>query len=212
MTEARPQARPPRNQKKKKSSWPLWAAISAVLTLFAVLPVLSVIEKNRSLNPVASTTTSSSTSPSAASATPQVADSATTEGPVGTSFTLTSDDGTSYDVTLIKIVDPARGADEFSTPSDSSRFVGAVFSITGRAGHSSDNANNDALLVGSDGQDYQSDFSQIKGYTNFNGGDWNVGVGKTVTGAVTFQVPKGVTVQSIQWGGLFASTPASWNT
>jgi len=131
-------------------------------------------------------------------------------GPVGTPFTDTDSSGNVMGVTLVQIIDPAPGANEFATPNNGSRFVGAKFKITGQSGTFSDDANNDAVIVGSDGQSYTADFDDIAGCTNFNGGDFTVTPGASSTGCVTFQVPQNVKVASVEWGGEFGGTPATW--
>ena len=70
---------------------------------------------------------------------------------------------------------------------------GIVFRIKALKGSPQDeDANNDAVIVGSNGQTYSADFDDIAGYTNFDKGTIQVAQGDTVTGAVTFQVPNGV--------------------
>jgi hypothetical protein len=140
----------------------------------------------------------------------------TLTGPLGTVFTVTSTDNSgnpvSYDVTADKVLDRATGADEFSTPDPGNRFVGVKFTIAGDAGYSTDDANNDAVLQGSDGQVYTADFNSISAGTNFNSGDFSVTAGRTQTGWVTFQVPDGVSVTSVQWQpGLGDQQPATWD-
>ena len=95
-------------------------------------------------------------------------------GPVGTVYTVTGQSGGKMSVTLTKVIDPAPGADQFNTAGNGNRFVGAVFTITGISGTLSDDANNDATLIGSNGQTYSADFDSIAGYTNFNNGEYNV--------------------------------------
>jgi hypothetical protein len=70
----------------------------------------------------------------------------------------------------------------------------------------------DAVLVGGNGQHYQADFDAIAGYANFDSGTIHVAQGDTVTGAVTFQMPDGVTISRVQWDTLsgFGST-VEWN-
>jgi hypothetical protein len=117
----------------------------------------------------------------------------------------------SYDVTATRILDPARGADEFTTPDKGKRFVGVQFKITGKTGYSTDNANSDASINGTDQQVYQADFSSISAGTNFNSGDFSVTAGRTQTGWVTFQIPRGVKVDTVQWqAGFSDSQPATW--
>ena len=110
--------------------------------------------------------------------------------------------GDTYRVTLVKIIDPAQGADQFNSPDSGKRFVGAVFEIKALKGSLQDeNANNDAAVIGSNGQTYHADFDAIGGYTNFSNGSIKVAQGDTATGAVTFQVPNGIKVTELQWTG-----------
>jgi hypothetical protein len=133
-------------------------------------------------------------------------------GPIDTTYTVTDQSGNEMSVTLTQVIDPAQGADQFTTPHSGNRFVGAVFSVKGINGTFSDDANNDATLIGSNGQTYTADFDSIAGYTNFNNGEYNVSAGEGSVGAVTFQVPLAVTVTKIEWsanGGL-GGAPAEW--
>ncbi len=88
-----------------------------------------------------------------------------------------------------------------------------MFTIQGITGSSSDDANNDATLIGSNGQTYTADFNAIAGYTNFNNGDYTVSAGENSVGAVTFQVPVAVTVTKIERSatGDYASFAAGYN-
>jgi hypothetical protein len=131
-------------------------------------------------------------------------------GPVGTPYTDTDAQNNEMSVTLTQVIDPAQGANEFDTPDNGNRFVGAKFKIAGMSGSYSDDANSDAVVIGSDGQSYTPDFNDIAGCTNFNAGAFSVSPGTSATGCVAFQVPQGVTVASVQWGGGFGGTPATW--
>jgi hypothetical protein len=139
-----------------------------------------------------------------------------TTGPLGTSFTVTTQDNSgndvSYHVTAKQVLDPATGSDEFNTPAAGKRFVGIQLTILGAAGYSHDDANNDAAIMGSNGQTYTSDFSTLSAGTNFNAGNFSVSAGQRTTGWVTFQLPKGVSVASVQWqADVFnGNPPATW--
>jgi hypothetical protein len=133
-------------------------------------------------------------------------------GAVGATFTLDDGTGSAYRVTLVKTIDPARGADQAGPPDSGKRFVGLVFTIRALSGDlQGEDANNDAVLVGAGGQKYPAALSGIAGYTNFNHGAIQAAPGETVTGAVAFQVPDGVTVSTIQWTALSGFGPmAEW--
>jgi len=134
-------------------------------------------------------------------------------GVTGASFSLNDGGGISYQVTLVKVIDPAQGANQFSTTGSGKRFVGLVFRIKGLTGSpQGEDANNDAVLVGADGRVYQADLNGIAGYTNFDDGAIHVTPGQTVTGAVAFQVPASVTVSTVQWTALSGFGPmVEWN-
>lgn len=125
----------------------------------------------------------------------------------GSYFDVQDASGNTYRITLVKVIDPAQGADQFNTPDSGKRFVGAVFGIKALKGSpQNEDANIDAVIVGSNGQSYTADFSDIAGYTNFNSGTIQVAQGDTTTGAVTFQVPDEVKVTEVQWTpGAFGS-------
>jgi Domain of unknown function (DUF4352) len=112
--------------------------------------------------------------------------------------------------TLTQVMDPAQ-VGPYTTPTNGDRFVGAKFTIVGVSGTFSSDADLDATLIGSDGQTYSPDFSALAGCTNFNHGTYSVTPGASTTGCVAYQVPTGVHVAQIQWGGFLNSgAPASW--
>jgi hypothetical protein len=144
-----------------------------------------------------STTPSGDTSSLGSASTPAVSSIR-----VDSYFDVADISGDTYRVTLVKIIDPAQGADQFNTPDSGKRFVGAVFEIKVLKGSlQNENANNDAAVIGSNGRTYNADFDAIGGYTNFSNGSIKVAQGETATGAVTFQVPDGIKVTKLQWTG-----------
>jgi hypothetical protein len=124
-------------------------------------------------------------------------------GRIGSSFELKDGSGNLYRVTLTKVVDPAKGENQFTVADAGKRFVGLVFRVKALTGSPQDeDANNDAVIIGSNGQSYSADFDGIAGYTNFDHGAIHVSKGETVTGSVTFQLPKDVKVSTVQWTAL----------
>lgn len=121
-------------------------------------------------------------------------------GTVGSSFNVQDDSGDTYQVTLVKVIDPAKSADQFITIGRGDRLVGIVFRITALAGSpQGEDANLDATAVGSDGQAYKAVFDRIVGYTNFEVGVIHAAQGEMVIGAVTFQLPQYVKVVEVRW-------------
>jgi len=119
-------------------------------------------------------------------------------------------DGASF--TLLRVIDPAAGASQYTTPNAGFRFVGLKFAIknNGSAGIS-DNANSDAVIIGTDDQSYTADFNAIAGCTNFNYGDYKLFSGDRVVGCVTFQIPNRVRVFKVEYTPTgFNSTTGIW--
>jgi hypothetical protein len=133
-------------------------------------------------------------------------------GTIGSAFDVGDGKGNVYRVTLVKVIDPARGADQLISPGRGKRFVGLVFSVKAMTGSPQDeDANNDAVVVGN-GRTYSAGFAAITGYTNFDHGAIRVAQGETVTGSVTFQLPKAVPVTRVRWTALSGfGSAVEWN-
>ena len=124
------------------------------------------------------------------------------------------DNGVKYSVTLVNVIDPARGADQFTTPQSGYRFVATLFRITDTGnGATSDDANSDATVIGSNDQTYSADFNDVAECTNFNSGSYQLDPGQSATGCVVFQVPNGVGVKRVDWSpsGGFGASFGEWN-
>lgn len=186
--------------------------VAALIGVIGVL-VLSLSSSTSSSTSSSPAVVGVSGSSAAGSAGSSPAAAGSTSGGVGTSFTTQDNSGHTYRVTLVKIIDPAQGANQFYTAAAGKRLVGAVFTITAVQGTPQDeDANLDATMVGGNGQSYTADFAQIAGYTNFSYGTIKVSQGQSVTGAVTFQIPTGVQVTRVQWtGGAFGNNAVTWN-
>jgi hypothetical protein len=134
-------------------------------------------------------------------------------GKIGSHFDLADGGGNIYRVTLVKVIDPAKGAGHVNAPDGGKRLVGLIFKVKALAGSpQNEDADNDAVVVGGNGQTYSADFDQIAGYTNFEDGAIHVAQGETVTGSVAFLVPNGVTVSNAQWTALSGfGSAVEWN-
>jgi hypothetical protein len=198
-----PYGPPPERKKRHLGRWILLGLVGLV----ALIIIISVAASGGS---GVSTTPSGAqaTAKAAGSTSPPTAGSAAPAG-TGTYFDVQDGSGNTYRVTLDKVIDPAQGADQFTQADNGNRFVGTVFTIQAVNGSPKDeDANSDAAIIGSNGQTYTADFNNIAGYTNFSDGQINVAQGQQSTGAVTFQLPKGVKATKVQWtpAGGFGST------
>jgi hypothetical protein len=131
---------------------------------------------------------------------------------VGTTFTASDGNGNTYHVTLLKVIDPAHGANQYNNPPAGKRLVAAVFRLTGTGPSASDDANNNATLLGANQQVYEADFETISAYTNFNAGVFSVASRQTQIGAVVFEVPQRLKVTEVQWTtSSFNGTVSTWH-
>jgi hypothetical protein len=135
-------------------------------------------------------------------------------GPLGTTFTVTiqndSGQNVSYDVTATR-VDQHAPLGAYETLSNPAVHLAAVrFTIKGVAGQESDDANSDAVAIGTDTTEYQSTFTGTADGGNFSSGEFEVSPGQSVSGWVTFEVPAGQTVKSVQWQPGFNNGAATW--
>lgn len=124
---------------------------------------------------------------------------AATAAHVGSALAVKDQQGNPALITLVKLIDPATGANEASTPDAGKRFVGADFTIKNTGSASLTGDINVAAVIGSDGQTYQADFSDIAGCTNFNSGQYTLAPAASGTGCATFQVPTGIKVAKVQY-------------
>ncbi len=163
------------------------------------------------------TSVSHTSSPAAAksataqAAAPSPSPTSNTTGSVGDTATFTdSTDGWSYSATLVKVVDPAEPDNSFDAADAGKRLVGAEFKLTGISGNAQDDANNDAVVQGSDGQLYQPTFNGLAAGTNFDSGSFSLRSGVTEIGWVAFEVPDGVKVTDVQWNPSLSGGAVTW--
>jgi hypothetical protein len=190
--------RPPRFRRRRTRF------LGALITLGLVIVLSAVVGNISRSHETVSVSVTPFPSGTGASAGPQEP-----PGRIGSSFNVEDGSGHVYQVTLAKVIDPATGENQFTVPDDGKRFVGLIFKVKALTGSpQSEDANNNAMVIGGNGQTYSADFDGIAGYTNFDDGAIRVAQGETVTGAVTFQMPNGVTVSNVTWTALsgFGST------
>jgi hypothetical protein len=135
-------------------------------------------------------------------------------GPLGTSFTVTSTDdsgnATAYTVTAVK-VDQHSALAPYDTLDNHGDHLAAVkFRITGKTGQASDDANNAAAAISGDTTQYQTRYNSTPDGGDFRSGQFTVAPGQTVSGWVTFQLPPGQSVASVQWAPGYDGGAATW--
>jgi hypothetical protein len=129
------------------------------------------------------------------------------EGPLGTTYTTTDQNGNSMDVTLTQIFKarPAQGEDVDNT----TYIAAAKFTIKGDSGIYTDDINSDVTATGSDGTTYQIWIGEVTDCGQFSAGEYTVTPQQTVSGCALFQLPNGVTIKQVQWTA--SDPPGLWD-
>ncbi|WLW53895.1 DUF4352 domain-containing protein [Streptomyces sp. YU58] len=169
------------------------------------------VTTERATSPPATTTP---TSPSPTSETPSPTPSQSTSAAVGDTLDLTGvDDGEALAVTLVKVIDPARAENAYSSPDAGKRFVAVQFRLknTGTAVYS-DSPGNGARIVDTQGQQFDSTYEGTAAGPDFPG-SITVAPGDSALGFITFEVPAASRIAKVQFAmnSGFSAHTGQWN-
>lgn len=172
-----------------------------VLSAMLALAACESVSTKAASTTVGTSATPAGTEPSSTQPAPTAPPTTAAPAHIGSAIAVKSESGNPALVTLVAVTDPATEADQFTTPSAGSRFVGVEFKIdnTGKS-TLSDDADNDATAIGSNDQTYSPSFESISGCTSFNHGDFTLPPAQAAVGCITFQVPVAVKVAKVQFG------------
>jgi len=136
----------------------------------------------------------------------------TSTGQLGASLAVSDTSGTQLDVTLTKVVDPASGANQYTSPAKGNHFAGIKLAIRNTATTTyQNNANNETTITLTSGKTLHADYNPITGCSNFDNGQITLKSGAAGTGCVTFQIPKGQKVVKVAYGNtIFPGRTAEW--
>lgn len=122
------------------------------------------------------------------------------------------EDGSQLAVTLVKWVDPAKGADEFSAPDSGKRFVAVQFRITNTGkGVYDDSPSNGVQVADAQGQRFDSDYNDVSAGPSM-AAEVKLRPGDQTLGYIAFQVPKASKIASVQFSmdSGFADEAGQW--
>ena len=200
-------------------------ARSTVVTIVRIVPVLIARLRRRALadttklstrvaeagatSPEHRTTKAPAQSPSAAPASPSPAQQQ--QAHVGDQFTVALENGTKYQMTLLRVDQQASPANEFEAAEPGHHLAAAQFRVTATTSVD-ENANNNATATGSDEQAYTSSLASVAEGTNFANGQIRLQPGGSLVGWVTFELPDGVRITKVQWtpASGFSAQAAEW--
>ncbi|MFF8560988.1 DUF4352 domain-containing protein [Streptomyces albidoflavus] len=117
---------------------------------------------------------------------------------VGDAITLKGFDGEKVEVTVVKVVDPAKSKDEFMAPEDGNRWLGIQFQLVNKGDKAyQDSPTNGMQVADAEGQMFQTAFGEITAGPALSS-DVRLAPGAKALGWVTFDVPKDVKVSQVQ--------------
>ncbi|MEU5976369.1 DUF4352 domain-containing protein [Streptomyces sp. NPDC047315] len=187
------------------------AVVTAVAVLGLTLTACTDDDKKTGVvdKPDRSAASQPADTPSGAATTPAPAK----EAKVGDPITVTGqEDGQQVQVTLKKIADPAKPADEFTEPDAGNRWVGAQFEIvnTGTVDYD-DSPGNGSQIADSEGQRFGTTFAEITAGPSMTASA-KAKPGAKVLGWLVYEVPKNAKLASVQFGmnSGFADETAEW--
>ena len=132
---------------------------------------------------------------------------------VGSTISLTDQDGNKFNVTVVQLVDPGQGTDTFTTADAGTRFVGVEFKFANNGTATiSPTPDNEATVIDSTGHGESPDVgSQLSNCAPFPD-NISIASGSSLEGCETFDVPSGATVAKIQYtpSSGFASDTGQW--
>ncbi|WAP56169.1 DUF4352 domain-containing protein [Streptomyces sp. S465] len=132
---------------------------------------------------------------------------------VGDTITLSGqEDGEQLDVTMKKWLDPAKSADEFTTPGAGKRWVAVQVQLTntGTATYS-DSPSNGLQAVDTDGQRFDATFADITAGPQMTS-DLKLPAGDKALGWVVLEVPEASKIATLQFtmNSGFADETGQW--
>ena len=116
-------------------------------------------------------------------------------------------------VTVLSVIDPATGADQFAVPIAGGRFVGVRLQVAlGGTSPIQEDLPNDTSIVDSQGSTYAPAQANLQNCPAFNTGV-TLSPGKVTTGCVTFDVGVTAKITDIMFtpGGQFGTVSAEWD-
>lgn len=176
--------------------------------LFVALVAMGCTSKGVSTTPASThaTNATSSTAAPPTSAAPQSAG-------VGDAIDLKGE-GTTVEVTVVKVVEPDSASNEFDTPKAGTHFASVQFQLLNKGpGSYQDDPLIDARAKDAAGQTFNSALVTETGAGPQMNSSVNLASGDKALGYITFEIPTGSKITQVQYNlhaGMFGTT-AQWN-
>jgi predicted small lipoprotein YifL len=180
------------------------------LAMLLAIALAACGDKEVATTPETSTPVQTTTAPPQPSPTPSDRPSVAS---VGDTINLTGqEEGERVAVTVVKVVDPAKPENEFSSPDAGERFVAVQFRLKSIGTQVVDEApRNDAKIRDTLGQQFSATFTDTAAGPGF-GGSVTLTPGDTALGFIAFEVPADSKIDRIQFtlASGFARNIGQW--
>lgn len=132
-------------------------------------------------------------------------------GPFTMGQTAKFDDGQGdrASITLVRVIDPAQGADQYTTPSTGDRFVTTEFKIVNTGKTFAPEPTSDATVFDTASHSFSSTYQDVQGCPAF-ATNLTLAPSDTADGCVTFEIPTGSLLQKIQYSEQGGGGTAAW--
>jgi Domain of unknown function (DUF4352) len=128
---------------------------------------------------------------------------------VGQTAKFNDGQGDSANITLVRVVDPAQGADQYTTPSAGGRFVTTEFKIVNTGKAFEPEPTSDVTVFDTASHSFSSTYQDVQGCPAF-ADNLTLAHGDTADGCVTFEIPTGSALQKIQYSEQSGGGTAAW--
>lgn len=184
----------------------------AALLLAGLLPLTAACSSGSEVNTTPNK--KSDTKPDDKPAKKPTKEAAKKDAKTGDTITLKGmEDGSQLDVTVVKVVDPAKSSDDFMTPGSGKRWIGVQFKLvnTGTKAYN-DSPSNGAQVADADGQQFQATFGDITAGPSMSSSVKLTPGGKAL-GWIVFEAPAKSKVTQVQFAmdSGFSNQTGQWS-
>jgi hypothetical protein len=119
---------------------------------------------------------------------------------VGDTIALKDGEGNSVDVTVVQVVDPTSGANQFNTPKAGNRWIAIQWRVTNKGSAVVDRTpNHNSNVIDEQGQQFGSTYGETTAGPAF-ASSVQIPAGSSRLGFVTYEVPEASKIVDIQFG------------
>lgn len=170
-------------------------------------------DENKKKSQTSSSSQSTETTAPDTASSSKPANSTTSTGvPIGKLVVVKDQEGHPFEVTLIKYVETAKGADQYISPDSGKRFTAVQLKLTNKSAQISHEVpENNTFLMDSGNQSYPADYNKVADCQAFAIG-LSLNPQESAIGCVVFQVPKDAVIKTVKFvpSSGYSDSSAAW--